>query len=179
MKSKVIFIFSVLFFSVTVSCGQVSPFNNYLTTYTTNPYSYLLFDLLLLEDAILEDNIKSKSTIERLDSVYLAEGKPLFRVSDDFVVNRNRNGTYKMYKLLAVAPEFLILCSRLHKDECSCKEDLYVYSEHNDKPKLVRKIFTFSLKVNLIDQINNYSNDSISYDAFDTTCDIINYIKNR
>jgi hypothetical protein len=179
MKVKVLVIASFSWFSATCLLGQSIPLVNYLSTYHLDPISYLLFDYIMLDETILESNVRSKSTIAFLDSIYLKEGKPLIKISDNLVVFRNRNGSYKNYKLLALTPEFLILCSRLHRDKCACKEDLYVYSVDYLKPRLVRKIFTFSLKVNLIDQINELSNDSLSYDDFDTTCDIINYMNSR
>jgi len=182
MQQKFIVVVSFFCFTCLNLIGQNNfqalSLSNYLSTYHLNPYSYLLFDELLLSNN-LSTNIQSASTIQVLDSIYSKDGRNVFQISNELIVHRRSGGTYKLYRLLASNSDLYVLCARLEKGECDCKEDLYVYSIKSNKPILVRKLFPFSLKVNLIDRINEFSEESLSFEEYNTTCDVITEMRNR
>ncbi|MEM9053588.1 MAG: hypothetical protein AAGC47_16155 [Bacteroidota bacterium] len=95
----------------------------------------------------------------------------------DFALFENPKGKKDAFQVLVKKAEFELLCEHYVEENCDCFEGLHIYDSTLEKPLLVRRILTFSLKSNLVDEINLRTETEIVADDFNDVCEILEFLK--
>jgi hypothetical protein len=94
----------------------------------------------------------------------------------EFAVFTNKHGKYKAFQILISNKEFTLLCEHYVAVDCDCFEGLYIAGNQNTMPLRVRELFPFSLKANLVDKINMYTDNNLETYDFEDVCKIVEYL---
>ncbi len=93
-----------------------------------------------------------------------------------FAVFRNSKGKKTAYQILIINSELIVFCEHFVEKLCDCAEGLHVFSKDMGKPIRVRKLLPFSLKANLIYEINANSGFELQPQDFEDVCEVLNYV---
>jgi len=95
---------------------------------------------------------------------------------DEYAIFTSKRGKDKAYQILISNDEFTLLCEHYVAKNCDCFEGLHITGPKDEMPSRIRKLLPFSLKVNLVDEINIYRESKLEEDDFEEVCDIIEYL---
>ncbi len=97
----------------------------------------------------------------------------------EFAVFTNKHGKYEAFQILMSNNEFTLLCEHFVAVDCDCFEGLYIAGNQDKMPIRVRELFPFSLKANLVDKINMYTDNNLETDDFEDVCKIVEYLNTQ
>ena len=94
----------------------------------------------------------------------------------EFAVFKLKRNKHHAYQILSVQPCFTLLCEHYVEEICDCFEGLHVLIEDSAEPLRVRRIWPFSLKANLLDDIEAVSDNDLQEENFETVCEILEFL---
>lgn len=95
----------------------------------------------------------------------------------EFAVFKNNRDKHRAYQIISIQPNFTLLCEHYVEEICDCFEGLHILAENSSKPLRVRSIWPFSLKANLVDEIEAISDNALPEENFETVCEILEFLE--
>jgi hypothetical protein len=92
-----------------------------------------------------------------------------------YAVFENKKSPKRAFQIIAETDDFSILCEHYAEEACDCFEGLHIYDLDMEFPVRVRRLLPFSLKINLIDEINMRSESQIATEDFGSVCEILEF----
>lgn len=154
-------------------------------TYGQNPDN--LMRLILLSGAISYSSDSPYAVPKKVakldDSLFTAiEGKHYESInigSQEFAIYTNKRGNRKAFQILYSGDQFTLFCQHYVERDCDCFEGLAMAGNEDEKPIIIRELWPFSLKVNLVDRLNEYYTDKLDADDFNKVCDILTWLESK
>lgn len=94
----------------------------------------------------------------------------------EFAVFENKINKHHAFQILLIKPKYTLLCEHYVEESCDCFEGLHILKEESTEPLRVRKIWPFSLKANLVDEIEAVSENEFRELHFETVCEILEFL---
>lgn len=159
---KLLFAFLFCFFNVFCFSQTKDDWNSIATgqwAFDVNPSLFVLsyrLDFFLSNDKskkLFSSDLLKKENIDLADNSYKK-----FKYGDKGYLITKASGkkNSRIFKILKEKNDFFILCS---EDDvlCDCKSDTFIYNKSQNKLQRIEKPFSFSLKNNLLDRLQEFN----------------------